>query len=57
MKPELRVYLSKAQDEMESEKWPSKTWTNEDFKTSVTIHCIGREISGKSNQGRQNDRP
>ena len=57
MKPELRVYLSKAQDEMESEKWPSKTWTNEDFKTSVTIHCIGQEISGKSNQGRQNDRP
>ena len=34
MKPELKlkwkVYPSKIQDEMKSEKWPSKTWTNKD---------------------------
>ena len=57
MKPELRVYPSKAQDEIKSEKWPSKTRTNKDFKTNVTIHCIGREIAGKSYQGQKYGRP
>ena len=58
MKPKLRVYPSKTQDEMKSEKCSSETRTSKDLKTSLTIHCIGREIAGKSNhQGRQNDHP
>ena len=57
MKPELKVYPSKTQDEMKSEKWPSKSWTNKDCKHQRNNPLLGREIAGKSYQGRQNDRP
>ena len=57
MKPELKVYPSKTQDEMKSEKWPSKSWMNKDCKNQRNNPLLGREIAGKSYQGRQNDRP
>ena len=57
MKPELKVYPSKAQDEMKSEKWPFKTWTNKDCKNQCNNPLHGREIAGKSYQGRKYGRP
>ena len=57
MKPELKVYPSKAQDEMKSEKWPSKSWTSKDYKNQRNNPLLGQEIAGKSYQGRQNDCP
>ena len=53
-----RAYSSRPQDEVNSQKCSSETRTSKDFKTSLTIHYIGRENAKKSNhQGRQNDRP
>ena len=57
MKLELKVYPSKDQDEMKSEKWPPKSWTNKDCKNQRNNPLLGREIAVKSYQGRQNDRP
>ena len=57
MKPELKVYPSKAQDKMKFENWPSKSWTNKDCKNERNNLLLGRGIAGKSYQGRQNDRP
>ena len=57
MKLELKVYPSKDQDEMKSEKWPPKSWTNKDCKNQRNNPLLGQEIAVKSYQGRQNDRP